>query len=120
MLDCCHSGTGTDLPFLLEHRAQHCSCDDNPSHSAGDVLCLSGCEDHQTSADASDRYQQPAGALTSALTDVMEVYGAAGSMSCGQLLERERPGTAESCVVPRAEGVRGAAHDSDGLVLLRT
>ena len=37
------------------------------------------------------------------------------------LLDRERPASlAELCVVPRAEGVRGAAHDSDGLFLLRT
>ena len=36
------------------------------------------------------------------------------------LLERERPGGVASCVVPRAEGVRSAAHDSDGLFLLKT
>ena len=36
-----------------------------------------------------------------------------------ELLERERPGTVDSCVVPRAEGVRAAAHDSDGLFLVR-
>ena len=35
------------------------------------------------------------------------------------LLERERPGTIVSCVVPRAEGVRRAAHDSDGLFVLK-
>jgi len=36
------------------------------------------------------------------------------------LLESERPGTSESWVVPRAAGTRSAAHDSDGLFLLRT
>ena len=36
-----------------------------------------------------------------------------------ELLERERPGTVDSCVVPRAEGVRAAAHDSDGVFLVR-
>ena len=71
VLDCCHSGTGADLPFLLEHRARRGVCEDNPAHSAGDVLCISGCEDEQTSADATDRYSRPAGALTSAFTEVM-------------------------------------------------
>ena len=36
------------------------------------------------------------------------------------LLECERPGGVASCVVPRAEGARSAAHDSDGLFLLKT
>ena len=35
------------------------------------------------------------------------------------LLGRERPGEVASCVVPRAEGVRSAAQDSDGLFLLK-
>ena len=36
------------------------------------------------------------------------------------LLARERPGGVASCVVPRAEGVRKAAQESDGLFLLKT
>jgi len=70
VLDCCHSGTGLDLPFTwMGGRWQE---ETNPCFCAADVQLISGCEDVQTSADASDRYGQPAGALTSALCDTLE------------------------------------------------
>mmetsp|Transcript_107480 Transcript_107480/g.213427 ORF Transcript_107480/g.213427 Transcript_107480/m.213427 type:complete len:453 (+) Transcript_107480:3-1361(+) len=75
VLDCCHSGTGMDLPFSWmggmwqEGRWQE---ETNPCFCAADVQMISGCEDVQCSSDASDRYGQPAGALTSALCDTLE------------------------------------------------
>lgn len=70
VMDCCHSGTGLDLPFTLEYGRWQ--CDDNPCHSAGDVQLISGCQDEQTSADASDQYRRPAGAMTTALCNTLE------------------------------------------------
>mmetsp|Transcript_40756 Transcript_40756/g.74406 ORF Transcript_40756/g.74406 Transcript_40756/m.74406 type:complete len:527 (+) Transcript_40756:52-1632(+) len=70
VMDCCHSGTGLDLPFTLNYGQW--SCDDNPCHSAGDVQLISGCQDEQTSADASDQYSRPAGAMTTALCNTLE------------------------------------------------
>ena len=65
VMDCCHSGTGMDLPFTLYGHGGWGE-DDNPAHSMGDVLLFSGCEDEDCSADASDRYGRAAGAMTSA------------------------------------------------------
>mmetsp|Transcript_9066 Transcript_9066/g.20195 ORF Transcript_9066/g.20195 Transcript_9066/m.20195 type:complete len:699 (-) Transcript_9066:2-2098(-) len=69
LLDCCHSGTGLDLPFL--HTSRGWKEETNPYFSRADVVLISGCEDDDCSADASDRYGAPAGAMTSALTDVL-------------------------------------------------
>eukprot|EP00978_Attheya_sp_CCMP212_P000794 scaffold1654_cov45-Attheya_sp.AAC.2 len=67
LMDCCHSGTGLDLPHECNIRPRagqpQWKDDINPAHSAGDVLLFSGCEDSQTSADAYDQYQA-GGAMT--------------------------------------------------------
>lgn len=68
IMDCCHSGTGLDLPYEWKMTGKHGSDgrwveDVNPAHSKGDVVLLSGCEDSQTSADAVDRYTA-GGAMT--------------------------------------------------------
>eukprot|EP00421_Protoceratium_reticulatum_P075684 CAMPEP_0168407536 /NCGR_PEP_ID=MMETSP0228-20121227/26211_1 /TAXON_ID=133427 /ORGANISM="Protoceratium reticulatum, Strain CCCM 535 (=CCMP 1889)" /LENGTH=502 /DNA_ID=CAMNT_0008421205 /DNA_START=88 /DNA_END=1596 /DNA_ORIENTATION=- len=70
ILDCCHSGTGLDLPFTWT--GGRWAEEDNPCFCAADVQMISGCEDAQCSADASDRFGAPAGALTSALCDTLE------------------------------------------------
>ena len=67
VLDCCHSGSGVDLAYNVYERAGKLSLLNDPSVSAnitrGKVLCISGCKDEQTSADAFEagEYQ---GALT--------------------------------------------------------
>lgn len=49
VMDCCHSGTGMDLPFVWtgkQWEEEYC-----PFLSQGDVQLFSGCMDNQTSAD---------------------------------------------------------------------
>jgi hypothetical protein len=78
VLDCCHSGTGLDLPFTLQKKRQHDGIgrcwaeEDNPCHSAGDVLLISGCQDEQTSSDGGGSYTQPMGAMTTALCNSLQ------------------------------------------------
>lgn len=70
VMDCCHSGTGLDLPFTWNYTGW--SEDENPCHSAGDVLLLSGCQEEQTSSDCSGSYCRPMGAMTTALCNTLE------------------------------------------------
>jgi len=70
VMDCCHSGTGLDLPFIWQpHGWQE---EDNPAHSAGDVVLISGCQDDQTSSDGGGGYSKPMGAMTTALCNTLE------------------------------------------------
>lgn len=69
VMDCCHSGTGLDLPFMLKSTGWREEA--NPYHCVADVQMFSGCEDEQCSADASDAYGRPAGAMTTAFNDVL-------------------------------------------------
>jgi len=70
VMDCCHSGTGLDLPFIL--KPGQWIEEDNPAHSAGDVLLISGCQDEQTSSDGGGGYGRPMGAMTTALCNTLE------------------------------------------------
>lgn len=69
IMDCCHSGTGLDLPFTWTGRAW--KEETNPFHSCCDVQLFSGCEDEDCSADAMSAYGAPGGAMTSAFCDVL-------------------------------------------------
>ncbi|CAJ1440356.1 unnamed protein product, partial [Effrenium voratum] len=71
VLDCCHSGTGLDLPFTWDMRRGMWREEVNPFHSQGDVLMFSGCEDDDTSSDAANMYSAPGGAMTTAFCDVL-------------------------------------------------
>ena len=73
VLDCCHSGTGMDLPF--EYKGEGAACwkeahARNASHA--DVVAFSGCEDDQTSADLGAK----GGALTNAFLEGVQRPGA--------------------------------------------
>jgi len=63
IMDCCHSGTGLDLPFDYMLDSKRWVEDTNPAHSKGHVVSFSGCEDSQTSADTIEKYQA-GGAMT--------------------------------------------------------
>mmetsp|Transcript_42254 Transcript_42254/g.62603 ORF Transcript_42254/g.62603 Transcript_42254/m.62603 type:complete len:467 (-) Transcript_42254:245-1645(-) len=79
LMDCCHSGTGLDLPHEYSSKktglfgtkkskaSSRCWKEDlNPAHSQGDVVLFSGCRDHQTSADVMTKHQGAGGAMTQA------------------------------------------------------
>jgi len=69
VMDCCHSGTGLDLPFTWTDRGWREEV--NPFYSLGDVQMFSGCEDDDTSSDASTSYGSAGGAMTTAFCDVL-------------------------------------------------
>ena len=72
LLDCCHSGTGLDLPFHWTGSSWR--EETNPYHSRGDVLLISGCEDHDCSADVSSLYGAAGGAMTTALCETLRAH----------------------------------------------
>lgn len=82
IMDCCHSGTIFDLPYVWPARV--------PDRSAAggewsaDVMMLSGCMDSQTSADAYDASRRKyMGALTSAFLDNVGHVGNASALLTG-------------------------------------
>ena len=77
VLDCCHSGTGVDLKYNLYERVNTFSMLADPSkkysQTRGQVVCVSGCMDHQTSADAYISGQSQ-GALTYSLIKALNSF----------------------------------------------
>merc|ERR1719401_1956245 len=69
VMDCCHSGTGLDLPYSWTGHGWR--EDTNPYHTLGDVQMFSGCADDDTSSDASTAYGASGGAMTTAFCDVL-------------------------------------------------
>lgn len=72
ILDCCHSGTAVDLPFIW-HGEGDGYWDEvgGTIYTAGDVQMFSGCEDDQTSADVA-MCGARGGAMTLAMTKAIE------------------------------------------------
>lgn len=85
VLDCCHSGTVLELPFTWHPTGW--AEDDNPCHSAGDVLLLSGCQEEQTSSDGGGSYMRPMGAMTTALWNTLERMP---TPNCSELMDALR------------------------------
>jgi len=93
VMDCCHSGTGLDLPYDLKNRSGLWKEDINPAHSKGDVIQFSGCRDSQYSADADDRRKQ-GGAMTTAFAYALKknpfaTYGEMMQLIYANLKERK-------------------------------
>lgn len=69
LMDCCHSATGLDLKHTWKG-GERFSLESAAAKQSNDVLCISGCEDWDVSADAwINRTAQ--GAMTWAFLDVM-------------------------------------------------
>jgi len=71
VMDCCHSGTGLDLPYDYMIKKGEWKEDVNPAHSKGDVVQFSGCRDSQYSADSKDKYKY-GGAMTTAFVQALK------------------------------------------------
>jgi len=74
ILDCCHSGSALDLPFVWNEGTGRWDTERYPWHTAGDVQMFTGCEDSQCSMDAADLYGRMGGAMTTAMCDVLEAH----------------------------------------------
>lgn len=73
LMDCCHSGSGLDLPHVFlghNHSRPVSGCRAGPHR---DIAMISGCRDRETSADAFDASRSECtGALTSAVLDAVK------------------------------------------------
>jgi len=77
VMDCCHSGTGLDLPYEYDPASSTVKVDRTAvAHNKtcrGQVVCYSGCRDDQTSADSKNLSRVAfAGALTFCFTKCIE------------------------------------------------
>ncbi len=86
VLDCCHSGTGTDLCHKYVYENGAClseTISETDMENRSQVTMISGCRDEQTSADAyiESTFQ---GALTNTFIDTIRN----GNWSYGELLEQ--------------------------------
>lgn len=70
VMDCCHSGTGLDLPYTWTGHSGWKE-ETNPYHCLADVQMFSGCEDDDTSSDASSAYGAAGGAMTTAFCNAL-------------------------------------------------
>lgn len=69
ILDCCHSGTAVDLPFIWQEGGGWEEVG-GTSYTAGDVQMFSGCEDQQCSMDVT-RHGKAQGAMTGCMTQAI-------------------------------------------------
>lgn len=83
VMDCCHSGSGLDLPFSKDagKAGREWKLEVNPFYCACDAQLFAGCDDDQTSADVQGKYAAPGGAMTSAF--------------CEELRKKSNPGYTE-------------------------
>jgi len=79
VLDCCHSGSAVDLRYGLRVPTQNTLAFQELKQypkTTGQVVFLSGCHDVQVAADTADKDSIPCGALTWALIETWNRYGA--------------------------------------------
>lgn len=82
VFDCCHSGTGCDLRYNYinpEHNVLTTRKNYNYQNTKGTVICISGCKDEQTSADAWEpnvetNQRQAQGAMTYSLLTMLKKH----------------------------------------------
>lgn len=84
--DCCHSGTGTDLPYQYTLGGEHES--PNSKRIRANVVMLSGCRDDQLSSEAWSA-QGTVGAMTATLLQTLQATDESG-LSWGHMLRQIR------------------------------
>ena len=99
LLDCFHSGTLMDLPFVFtaDPNAPTSYAPSTANQCCGDIIMISGCQDSQTSADAvganfttpAEHPGQAGGACTNALQDTI-LNNEDGKLTYTQVLDRMR------------------------------
>jgi len=71
LMDCCHSGTALDLPFLWDLKTKTWKEERCPKYCEGDVILFAGCQDEQTSADVHIPKWGSGGAMTMSLVTTL-------------------------------------------------
>jgi len=74
VMDCCHSGTGMDLPYNFKEQPLKVGTKHERQQTAGDVFLFAGCRDSQTSADTT-AFGAASGAMTSAFLEALKQNG---------------------------------------------
>eukprot|EP00923_Selenidium_pygospionis_P017312 GHVN01030404.1.p1 GENE.GHVN01030404.1~~GHVN01030404.1.p1 ORF type:complete len:415 (+),score=31.90 GHVN01030404.1:1039-2283(+) len=74
IMDCCNSGTGMDLPYVLT-KSGAWEKDGSPFYTTNDAVLIAGCNDGATSADVrGGKGTHAGGALTTAFVKVLTKY----------------------------------------------
>eukprot|EP01071_Lankesteria_metandrocarpae_P002999 Lankesteria_metandrocarpae@DN2698_c0_g1_i1.p1 len=71
IMDCCHSGTGLDLPYKLDLDGNRWEVEPNPKYGVADIQMFSGCADDETSADVQIASYGSGGAMSLSLLAVL-------------------------------------------------
>eukprot|EP01071_Lankesteria_metandrocarpae_P005848 Lankesteria_metandrocarpae@DN4144_c0_g2_i1.p1 len=71
VMDCCHSGTGLDLPFIFNTETNSWRSEKNPKLCQADVMMFSGCRDEETSADVMIPSKGSGGAMSMAVLSTL-------------------------------------------------
>lgn len=87
ILDCCHSGTAVDLPFIYDVGAGQWTEESGVGHTAGDVQMFSGCEDEQCSMDVT-KHGRAGGAMTTAMNQAIRENQGNPNLVYPELLQR--------------------------------
>lgn len=91
LFDSCHSGTILDLRYKYDLVNKRCNEDNKTNKINCAAICISGCKDNQTSADAYglDNNSSFSGAMTSSFLHALKVTNYTGSISQIVLLMRD-------------------------------
>ena len=131
IIDACHSGTVMDLPFLSKgvDAQQRWIWEDQRRRTykgtaGGEVICFSGCDDSQTSADTSSLAQDSAntGALTFSFINAIEsTIGAGKPCTYASILHSIRGtlGQATGAAGGPTRGTEWAGWEGGGIQLLK-
>ena len=73
VFDCCHSASISDLPYILTNSIENPEKYKNDRHVNANIICVSGCQDYDVSADITDKGVSY-GALSSCLFNLLREH----------------------------------------------